>query len=64
MKVIRVNKRTRSDSAMASPHVGNATQAELDNLNPEKLTLSNPYFPKILFTSSRSPLSTSVTMIC
>lgn len=35
---------TLSDSAIASPHVGNATHAELDNLNALWFKLSNLYF--------------------
>ena len=34
----------RSDSAIASPQVGKATQAELDNLKAECDQLSNPHF--------------------
>jgi hypothetical protein len=38
-----MRKRTLSDSAIAKPHVGKATHAELDNLKPVNSRLSNLY---------------------
>lgn len=53
-----------SDSAMAKPQVGKATQAELDSRTPEWSRLSRPHLASNLFISSRSSGATSERIKC
>ena len=55
---------TRSDSAMAKPQVGNATQAELDNLTPVYDKLSNLYCAKSAFIRGTSSPGISDSIKC
>lgn len=55
---------TRSDSAMARPQVGNATQAEDDSRSPLWVRLSSLYLASSSFIAGTSASSMSARMRC